>query len=104
MIEILNMLATWRLSELLVDEAGPFDIFHKLRRFVGVEYDEHSRKTASNNVAKLFLCILCMSVWCGAFFALLKTNRRANTILRDTMAYSAGAIITRIAVQRLKRG
>ena len=42
-------LATWRLSYMLVMEAGPFDVFKRLR--------------ASTKLGGLLECVFCMSVW-----------------------------------------
>lgn len=70
-------LATWRLSSLLVDEDGLFNMFEKLRTWVGVRYtkgetgeleqvvpDDLSciRKT----VGKWLTCRWCCSLWVGA--------------------------------------
>lgn len=60
-------LATWRLSNLLVNEDGPADMFLYLRSFVGVrEFADEQ----PNAVAGAFTCIWCMSVWVGALFGM----------------------------------
>ncbi len=58
-------LSTYRLTKLLFNEAGPFDIFGKLRLIVGVAYDEHSNRIAKNPVAEIFNCPHCLGVWVG---------------------------------------
>lgn len=62
---ILGYFATYRLTQLLVDEAGPFDMFGKFRHWAGVRYDEHSRRTALNQFAEGLNCFYCSSVWVG---------------------------------------
>lgn len=63
---LIGFLATYRLTLLITDEAGPFDIFGKFRHFAGVRYDEYSRKTALNGFAEGLICFYCCSVWVGA--------------------------------------
>ncbi len=45
---LILMLATWRISSLLVDENGPFDIFAELRYRVGVRFDKQSKPYGTN--------------------------------------------------------
>lgn len=63
-------LFVWRISSLLVDESGPWDILVKFRRFIGVYYDEYSMKQAKTPIASLFLCVWCISVWLGWLVAI----------------------------------
>lgn len=62
---ILGCFATYRLTQLIVDEAGPFNMFGKFRYWAGVRYDEHSRRTALNQFAEGLNCFYCSSVWVG---------------------------------------
>lgn len=62
-------LATWRISSLLVEESGPWQIFARLRARVGVRYDENLQRTADSMIGELFSCIWCMSVWIGLLIA-----------------------------------
>lgn len=64
-------LATWRISNLLVDEVGPFGVLALFRHRVGIRHDEHSQPYATNELAELFLCVYCLSVWLGIFCAVL---------------------------------
>lgn len=67
MIEfVVVALAVWRLSSLLVKEEGPLDMFVRLRKFVGVKYDEFSEPYGTNLVSKIFACVWCMSIWLSA--------------------------------------
>lgn len=62
---IIASLATYRLTAMLNEEAGPGDIFTNFRTRIGVRYDEHSRPFGTNWVAKGVLCFYCLSVWIG---------------------------------------
>lgn len=70
-------LATWRISSLLVDEDGLFDMFEKLRIWAGVRYmkgetgeleqvvpDDTPR--FKKTIAKWLTCRWCCSLWIGA--------------------------------------
>lgn len=59
--------ATWRITNLLVDdnEEGPYEILPKIRHFLGVEYDEKSRRYGRNQIGKALICPWCTSVWIG---------------------------------------
>jgi hypothetical protein len=54
-IFILFALATWRVSNMIVNEDGPFLIFNRLRARVELRTD-------------LFSCVWCASIWVGLFF------------------------------------
>lgn len=70
MIELLYILAAWRLTSLYANEDGPFDVIRKLREFVGV------------------YCFMCVSVWFGVLVGAL-----VHQSILIGLAYSAGAII-----------
>lgn len=55
-------LATWRLSYMLVREAGPFNVFGKLREATGIEYDDNGELSVWNPANPL-ACMYCTSVW-----------------------------------------
>jgi hypothetical protein len=74
MIElIVNGLATWRISNMLVEEEGPYDIFERLRHRLGVQYLEDGAAYSHNEWGKLFTCVWCMSVWVGAIVFIVST-------------------------------
>lgn len=62
---LIGLLATYRITALFVDEAGPFDVFGRFRTWAGISYDEYSHKVASNQFAEGLMCFLCTSVWIG---------------------------------------
>lgn len=86
---IIGILATFRLSHLLMIERMPFDIGGKLRDVVGIEYDDRSHAYSDNELGTMFLCVWCMSIWAGWVVAFLLSPRR--WFVRG-LAYSAGAI------------
>ena len=88
---MLGILATWRLTALLVTEEGPFDLLGKFRDWIGVRYDESSHCYGTNVIADSLCCFWCASVWAGAIIALLQGGGIRRLILR-ALAYSAGAI------------
>lgn len=53
---------------MLIHEAGPYNCFHKLRYLIGIRHDRENKPVATNELAKLFLCHWCLSVWVAAFF------------------------------------
>lgn len=96
-------LSTWRLSSLLVDESGPFDIFDHVRARAGVAYDSNNRQLPyyqQSTLAQLFTCVWCMSVWVGlALSAAYRLAPRVTMAVCRPLALSAAAI----ALSRQKR-
>lgn len=106
---ILLALATWRITSLLKDEEGPFDIFVKLRKYFGVidtdevVFDEYGNTTIEplriiddTFIAKLFECHWCLSVWAAfgiSVLAVLFSVIDSNYFLFYWLAISAGSII-----------
>lgn len=74
-------LAVWRLSYMLVSEAGPFEIFEALRYHV-----------RDNAVGSLLACVYCTSVWVAGF-ALLAVHTIAGQWVIVWLALSALAIL-----------
>lgn len=73
---IVLILATFRLSALLVWDKGPFGVFQKIRELAGIEYVEtelaHPLKIVPETfLAELFDCIRCVSVWVAGAVLLL---------------------------------
>ena len=89
-------LATYRLSVMLVAEAGPFDMMFYLRRLFGIKHDRFKIPVGipDSFPGALFGCVWCMSVWVGmafSFFFLL--NPEFAFYLSMPFAYSAVAIV-----------
>lgn len=95
MAYLILTLATWRISSLLVNEDGPWDMFTRLRVFAGVRYDgETFQQTASNVVAGAFMCIWCMSIWIGLILLIAWSLWPQPTLwIATLLALSAGAIL-----------
>lgn len=87
-------LATWRISNLFVNEDGPFMIFAELRRLAGVTYGIESEPIADNEAAKLLTCTFCFSIWLGLAVATAYYFYPIRTYwVCLPFALSAGAII-----------
>jgi len=94
------MLVTFRISSLIVTEAGPGDVFAKLRHAVGVRHDEYSQ-CVGHGLAGAFCCVFCMSLWVSAVVALAVALYRGDSWLiaaLDWFGFSAGAIIVESVV------
>jgi hypothetical protein len=52
---IILALATWRLSNLLVNESGPYDVFERVRARVGVYYDDYGSPQGRNELVRVHL-------------------------------------------------
>lgn len=66
-------LATWRLSSLLVNEAGPFDMFVKIRELTGIQHNEEKEPLVipERFFSSLLSCVWCCSVWAAIFWLIL---------------------------------
>lgn len=67
---ILYILATWRLAYLLSTERGPWDVLGRLRDRLGVAYDDAGQAYGTNELAEMFLCVWCNSVWIGLIISI----------------------------------
>jgi len=100
---LLLVLATWRLSAMIAYEVGPWRLFVRLRRLVGIEPDDAGRPAAWNPdafLAGLFVCLWCVSVWVGPALMVMVVVWPPAQWLLTPLALSAGAIL----VERLARG
>lgn len=62
---ILYALATWRISNILVKEEGPFELASKLREYTGIETNSVG-VVLSYPPWNPLSCVLCTSVWVAA--------------------------------------
>jgi len=92
---LMLVLACWRLTSLLVEENGPFDIFAKFRHLIGIRNIEGSKTPYGTNVvAEMMSCLWCCSMWVGAALTVAYIIGPGLTILASLpFALSAGAII-----------
>lgn len=98
MTDLILALVTWRLSSLFVHEDAPFSLLSAFRHRIGIKYDENSKRVATNELAKLFSCVWCLSVWVGWLVAFLY-YRSAEFVVYG-LAYSTVAIVIEKAVRR----
>ena len=98
------ILATWRLSSLLAQEAGPRDMFARLRERLGVWYDDTGDPQGDTVLAQGITCVWCSSVWVGVVLA------AAYWLAPDVafwlalpFALSAGAIVVHEVVEWRER-
>ncbi len=99
---LLVSLATWRLSSLIIREAGPFHVLQKLRELVGVMHDDTGEPIAWPTwfPASLLSCIWCMSLWIGAGMFVFTFFAPHATWIIWPLAISAGAIMAERVVNR----
>lgn len=84
---ILSSLAIWRICSLLVNEEGPYEIFHKLRLKV-------------DNYSDVLRCIWCLSIWISIPFAIYLVD--GVEILIYILALSSTAIIIDAIIEQLE--
>ena len=92
MVELAErLLATWRVSLLLVEEAGPYNVFGRLRKRAGVRADQPSDAAPREpgELGKMLSCVWCASVWVGLSLTIVQ---RVCPWLVRCLAASAGAI------------
>lgn len=82
---LIETLFTWRVCSLLVNEDCPYELCAKFRDRIGIGYNEHNERVASNQIAALFSCVWCLSVWVGVLVA-------RGDVVRG-LAISSGVII-----------
>ena len=51
----------WRITHLLIEEDGPFNIFYRFRTFTN----------GTKFLKEIFTCFYCLSVWVGLFLSLI---------------------------------
>jgi hypothetical protein len=85
---IINALAVWRLSSLIVREDGPLDVFYRVRRAAGAE-DEGQL----SNLAKGLTCVWCVSVWIAIATIVLRLVFPKSFLLLIPLALSAVAVL-----------
>lgn len=88
---IIASFAVWRVTSLLNREAGPFAILDYFRQFIGI-IDDKGRKVAKNELAELFICPFCLSVWVALPFALILYPFPASLIAWLALSGAAIAI------------
>lgn len=98
MKHLLNILATWRITEILIDEDAPFDLAARLRSYAlkhayTVRKDKHGKTVAGASgiwyeINRALECRWCLSVQIGIIVAIVT---RTNPLWG--FAYSAGSLL-----------
>lgn len=69
---VLLTLASYRITQLLVYDDGPFDLIFKFRDWIGV-YELNQAGERQSFLGKLFSCPYCLGLWVSLFAALVGT-------------------------------
>ena len=86
--------AVWRITSLLVYEEGPWDVFPKLRYWLGVRYDDMNYEPYGTNVvADAFTCMWCLSPYVGAVIMVVWLVFPWSIFVFLPFSFSAVAII-----------
>jgi hypothetical protein len=97
-------LATWRISSMIVQEAGPFHIFTKLREKTGIIHDpdEEILQIPDRFFAGIFSCVWCCSIYLGIFWTVAWLLWPGMVYLALPFALSALAILANVISGRGK--
>lgn len=79
LIVICLPLAVWRLSIMLVNEAGPFAMLETLRFWLGA--GKHSCEQQRGSVTNVLCCINCTSVWVAALLLILMQHVAGQAVV-----------------------
>lgn len=91
------VLAVWRISNLLVEEEGPFHVFQRIREMAGIVHDDTGVPSMIPDrfFSNLLSCVWCTSMWVALgmtiFWFLFP---QAAFLASIPFALSAGAIMT----------
>lgn len=69
---IVYSFAIWRISNLFVNEGGPWLVFKSIREWSGIQHDDGGQPflIPDNITAQALSCVWCMSLWIGFFFTI----------------------------------
>jgi len=102
-VELLILaLATWRITNLFVDdsEQGPYELLDRIRYLAGYRYDEKNRPYATNVVSSAMLCFWCFSFWIGLVVLLISLLPHwVGYYILLPFALSAGALLIKKRVR-----
>lgn len=86
---LLGAMATWRITELLFDEAAPFELAEKMRTAIYRRIKVH---IIFKEMHKALQCPWCLSIWVGWLVAILQGDKRWWL---TGFGYSAAALLIR---------
>lgn len=81
----LAILATWRVTHLLANEDGPFDLIVRFRALFG-----------ESVLGRMLDCFNCLSLWVGAAIALLITREPIDLLLVWLALSGAACLLERL--------
>ena len=92
---VILSLATWRVSKLLTGEAGPFNVFLKIRKASGIVHLDYTPYQIPDTFfAQLLSCVWCTSVWVGTlWFVAWYLAPKETELIAIPLALSAVAIL-----------
>lgn len=99
-------LAIWRISNLFISERGPFSIFMWIRERFGFSHDDQGNVfiIPAGFWGETFSCVWCFSIWAGLFFSFFWLYFPYwSLVTAIPFSFSAVAIISSLAIERLKR-
>lgn len=94
LLVLLAMLATWRITNMLQDENGPYGVFARLQAWVARKPD------TPGSFSDGFFCFYCLSLYVALPFALLLSFNKYFILY--WAAVSTGAIIIHHFLETLK--
>lgn len=93
---VLVALATWRVTHMLVDEDGPWQVFVHMRKLMGWLYDPDGNVVWADPTNP-FSCVWCLSMYVGVAMFVLPWWVNA------VFAFSAAAIVLEVGIERVRR-
>ena len=94
--------SAWRLSSLVVNEAGPLGCFLRLRERLGISHDASGLPAVheGDGLAALFSCVWCVSVWMAGLVYLIWWLSPVPVYI---LAVSGLAIMAHELIERVRR-
>lgn len=96
-------MATWRVASMFVNEAGPGDLFIRMRELFGITHDSHKQAliVPEGFLPSIFSCVWCCSVWVGVFWMIFDLFYPWLALrLATALAFSAVAIMIHKYMER----
>lgn len=103
---VVYFIAIWRIANLFVSEAGPWNIFRRIREWAGIGHDNAGvpYMIPDGFMGQLFSCIWCFSIWVS-FFVMTVWLFYPEWALKLCVpfALSGGAILIELISLKLRR-
>ena len=104
MFFLLASFAVFRISEIMVNERGPFDLVLKFRELIGIEHGDDLMPimVPEKFLPLLFSCVGCTSVWVGFAVALIYLTAPTLVFLLVVMPFGLSGAAVMIDSLRYK--